>query len=410
MKPVRSHAQNTRRRRRTWLTAFAAIFLAIAGGLLWTALSRRDSRTADERLAEIEAARAVPDSENAAIIYNQLLQNPNATSILNDFPESPTGDVLGRVLREPWRDEDLPEVAAWVKKRQSVIDRLLEASRLEKCRFAISVDITDTSEVDRAAPLRQWGYLLGLVANNDLADGRIDAAMVKWRCLLRMASQLHQQPTQIDHLMASALGRQALEPMARFIMAGDASEPRLQEIEAMELPTKDDWPEQRKATRMVEDVRSRKIMERFGPLGRLRYHVMSFRMQRAIKSATGEVVNQATIEAKTADPYFRSIATARGIRILVALKRHRNVTGRWPETLDEIKPSLSNEILTDPFNKGPFVYRPASDGFRLYSRGRNSKDEGGKRDLDAGPDDWPIWPPHGYTEKDKQVDGHKSDR
>ncbi len=49
--------------------------------------------------------------------------------------------------------------------------------------------------------------------------------------------------------------------------------------------------------------------------------------------------------------------------------------------------------LTDPFNKGPFIYRLTGSMFLLYSRGKNNIDEHGKRDLDGSVDDWAIWPP-----------------
>ena len=164
----------------------------------------------------------------------------------------------------------------------------------------------------------------------------------------------------------------------------------------MELPTKNDWSELRKAIRQVEDLRSQKMKEPFGPLDRLKYYVMSFRMRRAIKSTIGVVANQSSLEAAVADPYLRCAATARGVRILVALRRYRNTTGRWPESLEDIRPSLPPGILTDPLNKGPFIYKPASDAFRLYSRGRNNIDEDGQtrhgEAFEELEDDIALWP------------------
>jgi hypothetical protein len=72
------------------------------------------------------------------------------------------------------------------------------------------------------------------------------------------------------------------------------------------------------------------------------------------------------------------------------LRHYRNKNGHWPQTLDEIKSSLSEEVLTDPQNNGLFVYKLTDDGFTLYSKGKNNIDEAGSK-ID-GADDWPIWP------------------
>ena len=388
-----------------WLVAIVAVLLAVAVWCLWTAVLPRDSRSADERLAEIEAARAIPDSENAAMIYNELLQDPNAASVLSYCPEFLEPPIFNQVRDKPWLGKDHPELVGWIKGHQYISDRLLEASRLEKCRFPISIDLTDMSQMNRAAPMRQWGFLLSMVANNDLAEGRIDGAMAKWQCILRMGSHLRQQPMLIDHLVASALEEVALKSMARFVVTGDATESHLQAIEAMPLPTKDSWAEHRKAIRSVEDLRSQKVMEPFGPLDRLRYHVVSFRMKRAVNSATGGMLNQSPLD-ESGYQCRRPIATARGIRILVALKRHKTATNHWPQSLDEIKSSLSEEILTDPLNKGPFVYKPAGGTFTLYSKGENNIDENGRWEPEAGADDWPIWPLRGRSAEPERQDAN----
>ena len=62
------------RGKRLWLAAVIGILIVIAL-LVYRHL---DYRSIDERLAAIEASLAIPDSENAAIFYGQLLKDPNA--------------------------------------------------------------------------------------------------------------------------------------------------------------------------------------------------------------------------------------------------------------------------------------------------------------------------------------------
>lgn len=399
-----------RRRRRVWLIATIVPLVAIVALILWATCSWRDSRSADERLAEIEGARAIPDSENAAMIYNQLLQDPNASSPLDYVPESLDPQIVNRGIREPWLSEDQSKLAAWLKEHQFLIDRLLEVSRFEKCRFPISIDVVLTSQVDRAAPMRQWGFLLSMAANNDIAEGRVDAAMAKWQAILRMADHMRQQPTLIDHIIANGIEELAPPSLAGFVATGDVTESRLREIEAMYLPMKDGWAQHLKEIQLIEGLRSRKLTEQFSALDRLRYHLVSFQMRRAVNPATGWTFNQSPSDM-TGHKYRRCIATARGVRILVTLRRYKNANGRWPESLDEIKASLSEEVLTDPFNKGSFIYKPVGDTFRLYSRGKNGIDENGKWESDAWEsgvnDDWLIWPPRRRDPGAQQEDADK---
>lgn len=387
--------QTARWRKRVWLGAFAALLLAAATWFLWTAIARQDRRSADERLAAIEAARAIPDSENAALIYSELLQDPNAADVLSDCPaEVEKPPIFFRICHEPWLAENDPPLAGWIKKHQGIIDGLLAASKLEKCRFPISIDMFMlTSEVDRAKAMRHWGFLLAIAANNDLADGRSEQAIAKWQCLLQTGSHLRQQPVVLDHLLAKGVTRMALEPMARLIVAGDTTESGLQRIETLRLSMEDDRAAQIAAVRSIEDLRVLKMKESSGLGGRLGYSVASFLMKQ-------------TDDSRLEDGIKECRCSVRGIQILIALKRYKIATGHWPRSLDEIKPSFFQGTLTDPINGGPFVYRPAGSTFVLYSKGKNNIDDHGKRDLDTSVDDWPIWPPRGPTPDPKPPDAN----
>jgi hypothetical protein len=102
------------------------------------------------------------------------------------------------------------------------------------------------------------------------------------------------------------------------------------------------------------------------------------------------------------DFYMRLLALRRGCRILIVLRRYKNENGHWPEHLEDIKDHLETEMLIDPINSGSFVYKLSHDGFRLYSKGKNNIDEGGKREDDA--DDWPIWPPRSRITEEENTD------
>jgi len=375
------------RGRRVWL---AAAIVALVAALVCGFWLLGDRRSADERLAEINAARAVPYAENAAFIYNELLRDPRATSLSSSHPPILNdGQLFYQRRTAPWCTEDCPELAAWIAEHQHLIDKLVAASKLDTCRFPISIDLADMIHAERLAPMRQCAFLLMFTANNDLAEGRPDAAMKEWRCIIQMGNHLRQQPILTDHLVANGISRFALKSMIRFVVAGDPSTKHLQEIEAMPLPLADDWEQDRRQIRLIDRLMIRKMKEPFSLWDRLRFPFYSYRMNRAMSRVPG-MPEESPIESN-GNAYRRNIATARGLHILVVLRRYRNDTGHWPETLEEISSSLPEIILTDPLNGGPFVYRQTEDAFELYSRGRNRIDETAQRGSDNG-DDWPIWP------------------
>ena len=93
------------------------------------------------------------------------------------------------------------------------------------------------------------------------------------------------------------------------------------------------------------------------------------------------------------------LAQVRITRAGLALLRHRQVQGTFPETLDGLR-SLN---LVDPFSGQPLIYHPKRHGFVLYSVGWNRKDDGGKprpATTLAGedPDAWDIVWQHGMQE------------
>ena len=105
--------------------------------------------------------------------------------------------------------------------------------------------------------------------------------------------------------------------------------------------------------------------------------------------------------------YYRLLTGRRGNYILIALRQYKNETGRWPESLEVIRASLSDEILTDPHNGGSFLYEVTEGGFRLMSTGRNGIDEDG--DYRDG-DDWLIWPDYSdwsKTQKERNKENGK---
>jgi hypothetical protein len=87
---------------------------------------------------------------------------------------------------------------------------------------------------------------------------------------------------------------------------------------------------------------------------------------------------------KVQDAADRSEQTERNLRVALALAAYRADAGRYPARLEELVPKYLPAVPGDLFAGGPLVYRPAGDGYLLYSIGINGLDEDG-RSVDDNP-------------------------
>ena len=203
-----------------WLSA-GAIVVAL---IIWVFLPDTGDwkpYTFDEELAALEAKYAIPDSENAATIYNKLLGDED-----EDEEEDENEPNFPYDYRfEPWSSEEHPKIAQWLQQQENIIQTLFEASRKKRCRFPIPTDSVSLGQsMERLAPMRRWAYLLLIAGNNDIAENRIDKAIQKYITVLQMAKHLNQQPTLIDMLVGSAIESLAIAQFKRFAVTGDATE------------------------------------------------------------------------------------------------------------------------------------------------------------------------------------------
>ncbi len=223
-----------------WISVGAVVI----GLVVWVLLPDSDSGdwrlfTFDEEVAALEARRAIPDSENAAIIYNQLLDNYQEDACEPNFVDDDRYDITAS---EPWASEDHPEIAEWLKAQQGTIDGLLQACEIEECRFPIAADIWSLNgSMDRLPQMRSWARLLARAGNNDIGEGRIDAGLEKYMAVVQMAEHLHQQPTMVDLLVGVACEAIALKQFNRFVVTGNATEENLRFIQETLAKNKHTW-------------------------------------------------------------------------------------------------------------------------------------------------------------------------
>jgi len=105
---------------------------------------------------------------------------------------------------------------------------------------------------------------------------------------------------------------------------------------------------------------------------------------------------------------YRNVLLYRRVfKITIALARYRNKRGHWPASLDEVRELAPAQSFIDPVNGDSLVYETWRSSifdstFKLYSKGKNGIDEGGRYSAAIDPnsleviveeDDDLFWPP-----------------
>lgn len=218
-----------RARKWIWLT-FAIIIMTL---IVWVFLPEDagDWRpyTFDEELAAMEAKRAIPTEENAATIYNKLIE----TYDVNDFePDFMDDDIHDITWSRPWKNEEFPQLAKWIAKHNKIIEVLLEACEKDQCRFPIYADpISYQRTFEYASPMKNWSFLLVMAANNDLAHGRTDIALKEQLAILQIANHIYQQTSVIDFLIALAVEGIAIGQINKSVINSEVTEYHLSAID-----------------------------------------------------------------------------------------------------------------------------------------------------------------------------------
>lgn len=176
----------------------------------------------DDELAAIEAKRAVPDEENAALRYESVF----ATINLKDRPDfvfGKSGRIHPELSRCPWKGSDYPQASQWLDTHSEVIDELLSIGKMEKCRWPIQADIYDDYTVPYDK-LRHSAELLIAADMRDLGQSRFHKALEKCFCLLRMAEHMYQQTQCLDFLCGMACESTALEAIRNALFQSNVSQ------------------------------------------------------------------------------------------------------------------------------------------------------------------------------------------
>ncbi len=343
-------------RKRRYMLAGVVLLTCLSAIAVIVTLSRGQSQESlAQRIAAINARHALPPEQNAATIYDQLVAN-RATVVIGDPPDS-----------------NLAPAA---------LTAMIEASKLESCWFPLSSgQQCYMNHLRRIYPMHVWAGVLTKSIRQDVANGRIEIAAQKLRCLVRMGEHLQQQGLMADFLAGTGIEGRAWTPLGEFVMQPDATEELLNMAEAMPWELEDNYKDVAKLTLEVQPLIWRTIVAEWTLRQRMENR---WRMR-------GQKSNNQMIE----EAYLRLLSQRRGARLLLGLRRYHDANGRWPDSLEDIKALVPEQALIDPYTEHRFMYRREAGEVLLYSKGPNRRDDNGQHHEKA--DDHQIWLPRSGT-------------
>lgn len=440
-----------------WLSAGMPILLALAVSVaaIWPVENDPQWRPYrfDAEFDALEAERAVPPQENAAIRCGPLFARLNAKDQTNLFFDN---DVL---YEDAWTRAENPEASRWLDDYAWAVDELALASANGSFRWPLQRYAYDEFTVPYK-PLRRAFQLLVLSANRDLGEGRFGQAITRYFCALEIAHDLRQQVQPLEFRISHGYETWALRLIRRALVQHALSSRAIARI-AERLPrTDDDWPAAATALFRAEKLRYMNLLARLyevNPEGDVRFssqvtlspddppqdirwcrpywpmnmpldpkglhdiaedHFSSLhyllepnRLPQDDRESGASWTDFCRTLSNfhrwfTETAFYRAdeyaelrrfhrslLAERRGTWLVLALRRYRDENGSWSSSLDEIAKHVPSEAFVDPSNGGSFVYARLDDSFSLYSTGLNHITDAESSPPDTFHDDVLIWPP-----------------
>jgi hypothetical protein len=225
--------------------------------------------------------------------------------------------------------------------------------------------------------MRKVIFVLSWAGANDLAEDRIDAAHSKYRCQMQLARHFSQQPGTYHKIFAMAFEATVYKNIRMALMRDETTPEHLRSLESILEILMDRGEGHARIAARIDSLLDEKERSQMSTVELLKQLWFGHKTRKQQEQARHKI-------------RLRLYSSQRAIHILIALRRYKQETGAWPGTLEQIEPRLPEQMLIDPQNNGPFVYKRDGEDFVFYSKGPNRIDEGGSYSGSA--DDWPIWP------------------
>ncbi|HEX8465672.1 MAG TPA: hypothetical protein VF627_13725 [Abditibacterium sp.] len=367
---------------------------------------------------------ALPDSQNAALVYKQ------AAKSLRLSPAQKTAFNTRERSRTP---EQQKTIEAALRKNQKALDLTRRAAAMPQCRFPLNyqTDNPVTLLFPHYGEVRELARLLAAQAKLESKNRNVTAALGDVRALFGMSHHLSNEFTLIGFLVAQSLDATAHQTLAQALESGPLTSSQAREFQ-ISLPATD-WSRSfqkcllgdrafglsifDRLTRLTitsEDLsllggsppflwNSYPLLFLWRPMLKLDevQYLRLWKPQIAATLAPQISTRSQTMQAgdravenlpsyaamsRTLYPVFSSASIFRDAaevrrrqrEIALVLAVYRTANGHYPAQLAGITDLAGKALPLDPYSQKPFVYRREGESFVLYSVSLNQADDGGE--------------------------------
>ncbi|MHB1001090.1 MAG: hypothetical protein ACYC27_17745 [Armatimonadota bacterium] len=362
----------------------------------------------------------VPDSRNAAIIYEQVFKKLDKLGFSKDEKIFNEVSATYRQDKTFSRWDDVRKVA---DKYRVILPLVEDAAAKPECRFNINWDVNPIYiKFDHNKKIRSLNRLISALAVIDAKEGDIDSSIRMIKLGLHTGRTLDNAPLLIGHLCILSTIATSCSSLRGIMNYGEISESDAKQLYALfsDIDLNKGWD----AAMLSEQALGLSVisMYRKNPLSLKELHLDEVkpkgepRLFWKVMTANDELFYLKSMEKALAEsrlPYRESktrnlsddfkfpkyalmsaialpiyskgqanrdqgITEIDGSRISLALKAYKSRYGSYPKNLDELRSKLGWEIPNDPFSGKDFIYSKKGKGFHLYSIAHNLKDDSGK--------------------------------
>jgi hypothetical protein len=415
---------------------------------LQLALDELDRADPGWRLPDVEASRQpVPDSSNSALVFKEVVgRMPKA------FPSQDVFDLLQGAPPELLAPADFTRLQDELKPVEPALQEARKLADLPQGRFAIFYQrnpimtlLTEQQETRRVM------NLLAFDVRRLAQEGGMKEAVHSCRAGLNVARALGDEPILISQLIRFAGDGQACKSIEWTLALGEPDPKDLEGLQrALELEdgtnhmlmalrgeraamhevfTLIESGELKPEQFYRETSGNADFLARYFPWktrhdARTEHPLLLSLMGERIEAAKkplheqlaadrdftakvrGMVVSAPLVAMllpateKVSEAHRRTHALLRCLAALVAAERYRRAEGKWPESLEQLRPAYLGEVPLDPYDGKPLHYKRLADGVMVYAVGPDGTDDGGKLDrenpIKPGTDlGYRLWDPSG---------------
>jgi len=154
-----------------WMAAALAVLTLI----IWIIIPENETwipynLNLEKELNALNKKFALSEDENAAVLYNRLMENQKQNYAQSSPPDP--NIFYYAAMEKPWNTEQFPEFSNWLKKQDKTITALITASKKKNCFYKINRKclLSYPSSIPMHTKFhRNWFCLLSCAANNDLS-------------------------------------------------------------------------------------------------------------------------------------------------------------------------------------------------------------------------------------------------